>query len=362
MLRKFRRQKSVIMAETDILKTAFSRKALLACKGYDSDFLHSQISVGYDRILKDRHRRSLPEVMQNADGVLQYSGLSVLFNRERRVPMVSAYNIDGGTKGVGIKRAPGFKPDFRIEERFTLGYPFYDLRKDITEFEIGHMAANNEMGWGSKAQLQAYQTFHFPNSVPQAEGLNTGLWKSLESYIIKEAANVPGNKKISVFSGPILQDDDPQYVEDPTFRIPLLFYKVIVFVNKKGLFSTGFIMSHEKRLRELDMFVHKPTRDLTAETQPFNDFSYNHVFQVNIREIEKLTGYNFAWPNVTTVPVTMEKNRLENIKSIGSSADAKKLQAATVPRTRGAIPDNSITDALTETVDGGEVQLNLILP
>lgn len=350
------------MSDPDILKTAFSRKALLACKGYDSTFLHNQVSIGYDRILKDRHRRTLPEVMQNADGVLQYSGLSVLFNRERKVPMVSAYNIDGSSKGVGIKRAPGFKADFRIDERFTLGYPFYDLRKDITEFEIGHMAANNEMGWGTHAQLQAYQTFHFPNSVPQAEGLNTGLWKSLESYIIKEAANVPGNKKVSVFSGPVLQDNDPQYIKDPTFRIPLLFYKIIVFMNKKGLYSTGFIMSHEKRLRALEMFVRSHTRDLTAETEPFNDFSYNHVFQVNIREIEKLTGYSFTWPNVTPVPVPMQKNRLENIKSIGNSTDAKKLQETATPPTRGVESDIVPPDPSDEIVDGEAIQLNLILP
>lgn len=348
------------MPASDLLIQAFSREALLACTGYDPSFIHGNTTVGFDTILKSRHKRTLPQVLHNPDGVLHYTALSVLFNRERKVPMVSAYNIDGASKGTGIKRAPGFKADFRIDKNLMLDYPFYDLRKDITEFEIGHMAANNEMAWGAHAQLQAYQTFHFTNSVPQAEGLNTGLWKSLESYMIREAANVPGNKKICVFSGPVLMDQDPQYIKDPAFRIPLLFYKIIVFMNKKGLYSTGFLMSHEKRLRALDMFVR--SRDLITESQPFSDFAYNQVFQVNMEDIESLTGMNFRWPGVSRVAVPLQKNRVQNIKSIGSSEDARKLQEArSKPLLRGVSPvDDTPSEEDIPVADDGP--LSIILP
>src|SRR6478752_540063 len=107
------------------------------------------------------------------------SNWSVLYHSTRRVPFVSAYNIDGNKKKEGIKRANKFRADPRIDPSIQLSQKgFYDLITGKTEFEIGHMAANNEMAWGTNAQAQAYQTFHFPNSVPQAENLNTGIWKT----------------------------------------------------------------------------------------------------------------------------------------------------------------------------------------
>ena len=127
----------------------------------------------------------------------------------------------------------------RIDPSIQLNKDFYKLRKDITEFEIGHMAANDAMAWGKNAndaQIKAYQTFHFPNSVPQAEKLNTGLWRSLESYIIKEAGTVKKNKRISVFTRPLLLPSDPGYIKDHSFQIPLLFYKVIIFMGSGKLY------------------------------------------------------------------------------------------------------------------------------
>jgi endonuclease G len=246
----------------DVLKQAFSLDTLLKCKGYISTFIDNRTSIGFETVLGSR-KSKLPKVLGNDHGVLCYSNLSVLYDKERKVPFFSAYNIDGSKKAKKISRANDFRPDPHIDTDIQLTEPnFYDLDKSRVEFEIGHMAANNEMAWGSDAQLQCYQTFHFPNSAPQAENLNTGIWKTPESYIIREAASDESNKRISVFTGPLLLDSDPGYVKLPSFKIPLLFFKVIVFMSAKGLYSTAFMMSHEQKMIEQKMFVagYKPEK------------------------------------------------------------------------------------------------------
>ncbi len=312
-----------------LLKKAFAKETLVASKGYLPKFIDSAVNIDIDRVLPKRYKDLLPDVEGNKKRTLHYTDLSVLYNSERRVPFVSAYNIDGAIKTKGIKRAGSFKKDPRIAPEIQLGEPFYDLRKgNETEFEIGHMAANNEMAWGADAQLKAYQTFHFPNSVPQAENLNTGIWKTLESYIIDEAGTVKDNKKICVFTGPLLAASDPGYIEEPGFKIPLLFYKVIVFKTAKGLYSTGFLMSHEEKMKELNMFapglIFEKTLVPGKEETNFDDFKYKKVFQVNMNYLEEQTGLSFSWPGVKKVKVPNVKNQIEKIRKIKGAEDAAK--------------------------------------
>ncbi|MER3497855.1 MAG: hypothetical protein C4308_04085 [Chitinophagaceae bacterium] len=180
--------------------------------------------------------------------------------------------MDASKKKEKTRRANEFNPDPRVKENFQLNNSFYDLEKGFTEFEIGHMASNDEMSWGETedtTQLSAYESFHFPNSVPQAERLNSVLWRSLEQYIIKEGGSAV-NKRISVFTGPVLNKKEPVYKNDKTFQVPLLFWKVIVFQWKDQIWSTGFIMSHEKRLRDdLKILIYPKASEKFGEESEF---------------------------------------------------------------------------------------------
>jgi len=338
---------------------AFDEKYLITCTGYAPDFIDGKIKISLDSILNDDQKRSLATVKGNSKGLLNYCDLTILYNAKRKVPFFAAYNIDGAA---GIKRAarPAFQTDPRIEAKFQLDDGFYDLRKDITEFEIGHMASNNEMGRGKNGIVKAYQTFHFTNSVPQAEKLNTGLWKGLESYIIKEAATVKNNKRICVFTGPILTSEDPGYRLSPSFKIPLLFFKVIVFQSVKGFYSTAFMMSHEKKMIEDNMFVKPPpvrrVRGLAPEVGYFIDFKYKKVFQVNITFLEQYSGLKFQWKGVKPVIVPEEKRLLEKIKSIKDAADAKKHLARNIPL------QTTRQDVTKRELETGQYLVNMILP
>ncbi|MBN9298038.1 MAG: DNA/RNA non-specific endonuclease [Filimonas sp.] len=325
-----------------ILIDAFSKEKLLACKGYNTLFIDKNIPVNHESIVPTSEREKYPEVEGNKKGLLHYSDLTVLYNSDRKVPFVSAYNIDGTDKQKVSRTS--FRPEPRIKTALQLDNAFYDLRKDgPTEFEIGHMAANNEMAWGTDAQLRAYRTFFFTNSVPQAEVLNTGIWKSLESYIITEAAAPSKNKKIAVFTGPVLKSNDPQYIEDKRFQIPLLFYKVVVFPTTKGLFSTGFVMSHQRRLEEMKMFAktYKIEKAMVAK-EPFTDFQYKTVFQMDMGALEELTGLNFKWKGVQRLKVPNDMNQVKKIRKVRDSKDAKdaikKTEKMFLPRSSTQAP------------------------
>lgn len=344
---------------SDLKKLAFSREYLLQCSGYSPSFIDDNVNISLDKVLSRPLKQCLPEVEGNPKGVLNYCDLSVLYNAERRVPFVAAYNIDG-TASTNQAARPTFRADPRIEKDIQLNQDFYNLRTDITEFEIGHMASNNEMGRGENGKVKAYQTFHFTNSVPQAEVLNSGMWQGLESYIIKEAATIDDNKRICVFTGPVLTDKDPSYVEEPSFKIPLLFYKVIVFSAPTGVYSTAFMISHEKRLIEHRMFK-VPVRRLRGFRQEvgyFNDYPYRKVFQVNIPMLEDLSGLKFTWPGVQKVEVPEGKKQVEVIRGI---RDAEEARAA-IRRRRGLARAHMSRDLTSRELKAGDYKLNISLP
>lgn len=344
-----------------VLQTAFAKDTLLACAGYLPKFVDPAINLSFERIIPPSVASLLPEVEGDSNGILKYTNLSVLYNSKRRVPFLSAYNIDGSNKSSTVKRANSFRPDPRINPTIQLSQTgFYDLIVGRTEFEIGHMAANNEMAWGDDAQTKSYQTFHFTNSVPQAEKLNTGIWKTLETYIINEAATVDNDKRINVFTGPLLMNNDPKYVKDPNFQIPLLFFKVILFMTSSGIFSTAFMMSHEQKMIEDNMLL--PGPPVTAgEERNFDDFKYKKVFQVNIKYLEDNSGLKFSWPGVKTIQVPDDKNQIKKIRKIKDSTDAaeaeKKLRAGIAPAAMAMEDDLTPHEIRNETY-----RLNLILP
>lgn len=360
---------------------AFAKENLLKCKGYDPKFINKKSSIDVKKVLTKKQKNLLPKVEGNADGILHYTEMSVLQNAKRRVPFFAAYNIDGKGKSNKATR-PKFKTDPRIKAKEQLDHPFYDLDKTRTEFEIGHMASNNEMGRGKDGKLKAFQTFHFTNSVPQAEKLNSGIWQGLEKYIITEAATIKNNKRICVFTGPLLRNNDPRYVLDPSFRIPLLFFKVVVFPTTKGLFCTAFMMSHEKKMIEQKMFASGPEALMTGEGL-FNDFKYKKVFQVDISFLENETGLKFTWPGVKKVKVPNVKNQIKKIKSVGDAKEADKaIKTGGMPESltkkikvkdradaiksinKGLVPEALLSNAdlTAKELKKNKFKLNMVLP
>jgi DNA/RNA endonuclease G (NUC1) len=348
---------------------AFDKDTLLACKGFITNSIAKGKSLSLDKVLTAAQSKQLPKVEGNTDGRVHFTDMTILYHKGRKVPFVVAYNIDGSQAANQAPR-PTFREDPRIASNIQLNKPFYDLEKSFTEFEIGHMASNNEMGRGLNGMVKAYQTFHYINSVPQAERLNTGIWKGLESYVIKEAARVSGNTRICVFTGPVLKSNDPAYVNDTSFKMPLLFFKVIVFAMKGKLYSTAFMMSHEKKMLEDKLLVIPAAKKVRGaapkEEVFFTTFPYKTVFQVNLSLLEKETGLNFSWPDVTPLKVPENKRMVEKIKGVKDATEAKKIvqELAAAAKTR-AVPvyKSKTNDTVSEKdIASGAYFLNIELP
>ena len=168
---------------------------------------------------------------------------------------------------------------------------------------------------GPNAKLQSHQTFFYTNSVPQVEKLNSGLWSKLESYVISEVNDLD-NRRIAVFTGPMLREDDPQYLMDADFRIPLYFFKIVVFPYNGALYSTGFVMSQKQKIAELGLI--SPVREAyekaaISPAAPFSDYKHREVFQVNLDLIEDYTGLTFSWDSVQRVPIAQGEHKLRRI-------------------------------------------------
>ncbi len=345
----------------DLKTLAFDKGNLLKCKGYSPTFISKTKKVNYDHLLSNAMKKLLPDVNGGGAAFLHYTGFSVAYNKKRKVPFFAAYNIDGNDKSDTAPR-PRFRPDPRIDPACQLNFPFYDLITDFTEFEIGHMASNSEMGRGADGQLKAYQTFHFTNSAPQAEVLNSGMWQGLEKYIIKEAGSIDQNKKICVFTGPVLTSKDPDYLFDPGgFKVPLLFFKVIIFMRNKKLYSTAFVISHEKKLLEKKMISSGKKVRIVRGKEPeyFVDYPFKKVFQVNMEFLSRKTGLDFSWPGVTPMVVPKDGKQMEKIKLVGNADDAKRaIRGGHVHATMKVI-DSDVTK--TELYKQNYT-LNMILP
>lgn len=299
---------------------ALSKATLLSCSGFDPKFIDGKTRITLSKILSKDSKKLLPKVEGTITSLLNYTNLTVAYNTERKIPYFSAYNVDGALRDSKTVRLNRFMADPRIATALQLNAKFYEGKKGITEFAVGHMASHKEVSWGEDSQTKSYQSFYYPNSVPQAVRLNSGLWKSLETYIINETSEIDHNKKICVFTGPFILNDDPVYVNDESFKIPIVFYKVILFSTEKGIYSTAFLMSHEERIKELNLIkTTAKEKDFIERTElpgDFTDFKYKKVFQVNISLLEELSGLKFTWRGVKAVVIPDRINQLQLIKNI----------------------------------------------
>lgn len=242
------------------------------------------------------------------DHVLDYIYYSVIQSRIRRVPIISASNIYRINFNK-IPREGEFKPDKRINDDEQLTSKDYVQFNTIVKAAIhkGHMTKREDVQWDMNGNEDnsleaAKSTFLYPNAAPQHARLNNGPWKHLENSIIIKG-RVPKPAKVSVFTGPVLDDIDPEFkvklYDQTTFKISVLFWKVIYYVKEDGkLYKAGFLMGQINPLRE-DKLINEITlkgfgkEDEKSSIKPFLEFKEDENYQVPVTLIEELTKLKF---------------------------------------------------------------------
>lgn len=208
---------------------------------------------------------------------LKYHHYSVVLNSKRRLAFFTAVNIDGIDQQQLDKREKDkwiFDPRLPVE--FQIGNTWY-----ARPFDRGHLVRRLDPAWGRSVAIAKQandDTFHFTNCSPQHSKFNQGknLWQGLENYLL-DTANKE-DRRITVFTGPIFEADDPDY---EGVQIPRRFWKVAAWVRSDGsMGAAGFIVDQSELLSEMGL---ESTAEEVART-----------FQTSIEEIEKDSQLSFG--------------------------------------------------------------------
>jgi len=241
--------------------------------GYDPTFLGTEVPLP---ALSDEQRRAAARRVDAKPGedpaVLPYTHFSVVINRLRQLAYYTVVNIDGDSLIELDRTRDRWFFDPRIAESEQIGEELY--RRNA--LDRGHLVRRLDPVWGEDPQRPNDDTFHFTNCSPQHEKFNQGqdLWQGLENYILGNAEL--RNRRITVFTGPVLDDDDPIY---KGVRLPLAFWKILAYDRADGtLAAAGYVLEQAKLVE-----------DMLGARALFEPGAY----RVTIAELRERTGLDF---------------------------------------------------------------------
>lgn len=223
-------------------------------KGYDPNFLGTNIPLPkLSQSMKNNTVEVPPQFRKNNDKyLLNYYHYSVAMNKKRRCAWFSAGMIDGENFQDFKRGTDKWFLDPRIDSKFQMGEELYAAKNT----DRGHLTRFKDLSWGSgvsgmdEAVKATNDSFHFTNCALQLDGFNQGKsrWQGLELFLLEKFAR-KNERKMVVFTGPILKNSDPKYRNDSmtyTARIPLAFWKVCCLRRQDGsLSATAFTLGQE---------------------------------------------------------------------------------------------------------------------
>ena len=157
--------------------------------GYDPNFITGfPIPLPLARgIAADDMRKLL-----DGSGVeLKYEHFSVILSALRRMPMMTACNVDG-SQSLSLPRLTRWSYDGRLDRSHQWGNELYQGRDN--PLDRGHMVRREDPVWGTPAiaaQANA-DTFHYTNSCPQMGVVNQQVWLGLEDYVLRHVRRESG--------------------------------------------------------------------------------------------------------------------------------------------------------------------------
>jgi endonuclease G len=229
--------------------------------GYDPKFLG--VEVPLPKVVDES------VVSRLADGsfLLQYDHFSIVMNKDRRLAMFTASNVDAspahkkpepgrdytrrGLTGLGKNDQEKWFVDPRIPASAQLPDRFYT--KDRKAFDKGHIVRREDVAWGTtydELRRANGDTFHVTNCSPQVAAYNrsnqSGLWGLLENLVLTQAAA----ERYCLFAGPVFTPNDTPFngLDDAgsvSVPIPKQFWKIVVARKDDKLQTFAFLLDQD---------------------------------------------------------------------------------------------------------------------
>ena len=254
-------------------------------KGYEEVFLGGKVVVHLP-VLSSALEHIAAPLLKAVGGnkyVLHYNNCSVVMNAPRRFAMYSAANVRADQR-FNMGRPTDV---WRTDPRIAIDHQITDFYYKSNQFDRGHLTRREDMEFGSSALAalaSAADTCHWSNCTPQHSRFNQNkqLWQGIERHLL-EGAITTGKYNAQVFTGPILDEDDPVYKAFPKIQYPVRFWKVVSTLTHDGtLFATAYLLDQSDVIAQFGIE--------STEEIPFGAYK---TFQVKIAEISRLTGLTF---------------------------------------------------------------------
>lgn len=307
--------------------------------GYQSDFLGDGLKVPLPKVVGTKFGKVL-KVKGNSTE-LKYWNYSVVMNADRGLAFFSAANIMP-KKRRGSQDGNKFIRDDRVDavdEEAQIGNEFYKKQSSFeadnrgkNPFDQGHLCRREDLQWGKddeEAKRNGDDSYHYTNCAPQHYAFNqvrdiSGLWNRLEVSALEHLSS--GNK-ICVINGPVFDAPESDFGDDgmPLLRlngarkkdqtfggvaIPKLYFKLIAYRKGSELRAKAFVVSQENVLNAV-----KRLKDSEASTLSDEELS---LYQVEIKDLEKLTGLKFGIPAAADTPHDVEMSLPGGVRPIYS--------------------------------------------
>lgn len=295
-----------IEAEAFEMRTPVIYDGLDSRDGFQPDFLDPAKEVPAPKITAAGQKLLAP-LLDGSGNELKYQHFSVWMQRERRLALYTASNVDWrdrrkvvdgkatsreGLAGwpKGSKFAELWVDDPRIDPRHQLPDVFYS--EDRGAFDKGHIVRRDDVCWGdhfADMQMANGDTFHVTNCSPQIKAFNQGQageenWGDLEGAIAK--VTKADAQAACLFAGPIFGADDRWFHGKDErgaarIQVPSRFWKIVVVKGDEGFEAYGFVLEQDVRpLTEEEFFVTnewlaawKPIREIEGQLRGWLDLS-----------------------------------------------------------------------------------------
>ena len=274
---------------------------------------------------------------------LKYNHFSIVMHRRRRLAIYTACNIDGenakmvnrdtgevtplepgdarlealaeAAEAAGAEASevwaedPRIAPDEQTDQSLydAQEVPGYPDRKSMARiarmFQRGHLVRRLDPAWGadSTALKAEADTFHFTNCAPQLGFFNQGtaaslrirgtgggkLWRAVENHVLRNA--VAETQRVVSFTGPIF-DEDKDWLWRQDIKVPLRFWKLVVWAEGGALRSLAMIADQERLLRALEGL---PEAKWESGAEAFDELDEVEDFLSTVRDLQRLTGLTF---------------------------------------------------------------------